>query len=136
MASRRVSLFRLVLVLVAVAALGILVPGTASAASGNNSSTQACNGDPSGHSDSGHGANSGGPYDNTCSTSGPSRNGSTTANGSQQPCAGCVGSADDKNPSGQAPNASDPNGGYECDTNQGVAQGNPAHTGCAAIAVA
>src|SRR5439155_16514682 len=104
MTSMRLSPIRVVLVLVAAAGLAILVPGSASAASGNNSSTQTCNGDPSGHSDTGHGANNDGAYESQCG--GPSQNGSNTANGSQQPCAGCVGSADDKNPSGQQPNSS------------------------------
>jgi hypothetical protein len=45
-----------------------------------------------------------------------------------KPCAGCVGNADDKNPPGQFPN--DPNAGYECDRNQGIGQGNPAHSPC------
>jgi LPXTG-motif cell wall-anchored protein len=70
-----------------------------------------------------------GPY---CST----RDGSPSANGSGdgkavgEPCAGCVGKADNKNPAGQKPDASDANAGYECDTNHGIAQTNPAHTGC------
>ncbi|MGH3332583.1 MAG: LPXTG cell wall anchor domain-containing protein [Nocardioidaceae bacterium] len=46
------------------------------------------------------------------------------------PCDGCVGEADDKSPKGQMPDGSDNNAGYECDTNKGVGQGNPAHTGC------
>jgi LPXTG-motif cell wall-anchored protein len=71
----------------------------------------------------------GGPY---CST----RDGSPSANGAGdgkavgEPCAGCVGKADNKNPRGQMPNASDSNAGYECDTNKGIARTNPAHTGC------
>jgi hypothetical protein len=71
----------------------------------------------------------GGPY---CST----RDGSASANGNGggnatgKPCAGCVGKADNKNPHGQMPNASDANAGYECDTNHGIAKGNPAHTAC------
>ena len=71
----------------------------------------------------------GGPY---CST----RDGSASGNGdgggkaTGEPCAGCVGKADNKNPAGQMPNASDANAGYECDTNQGIAKTNPAHTGC------
>jgi LPXTG-motif cell wall-anchored protein len=71
----------------------------------------------------------GGPY---CST----RDGSASHNGNQvgratgKPCAGCVGKADNKNPRGQMPNASDANAGYECDVNHGIAQGNPAHTAC------
>ncbi|MDQ1482312.1 MAG: hypothetical protein QOF35_388 [Actinomycetota bacterium] len=47
-----------------------------------------------------------------------------------KPCDGCVGKADDKAPPGQDLNGFDPNAGYECDTNHGVGQGNPAHTGC------
>jgi hypothetical protein len=43
---------------------------------------------------------------------------------------GCVGNADDKNPRGQNPNGSDHNNGYECDGNNGVGRGNPAHTDC------
>jgi LPXTG-motif cell wall-anchored protein len=72
----------------------------------------------------------GGPY---CST----RDGSASQNGNGggaatgKPCAGCVGKADNKNPHGQMPNASDHNAGYECDTNHGIARGNPAHTACA-----
>jgi hypothetical protein len=80
--------------------------------------------------DNGHGANVGpGPYTST-------RNGSASGNGSGnglaigEPCAGCVGKADNKNPPGQMPDSSDPNSGYECDLNHGVAQTNPAHTGC------
>src|SRR4051794_20034864 len=70
-----------------------------------------------------------GPY---CST----RDGSASGNGSGgglatgRPCAGCVGKADNKNPPGQMPNATDRNAGHECDTNHGIAQTNPAHTGC------
>lgn len=72
-----------------------------------------------------------------CST----RDGSASENGAEggeatgRPCAGCVGKADNKNPQGQLPNADeDGNHGYECDDNQGVGQGNPAHTGCASAA--
>jgi len=70
-----------------------------------------------------------GPY---CST----RDGSASANGNGggkatgEPCAGCVGKADNKNPRGQMPGPADHNAGNECDTNHGIAQGNPAHTGC------
>jgi len=71
-----------------------------------------------------------GPY---CST----RDGSASGNGNQttgghngEPCAGCVGKADNKNPQGQMPNGSDHNAGYECDRNKGIGQSNPAHTGC------
>jgi hypothetical protein len=66
-----------------------------------------------------------------CSTSDgtPSMNGNGGGNGNQ-PCAGCVGNADDKNPPGQYKDGSDHNNGYECDGNNGVGKGNPAHSGC------
>jgi LPXTG-motif cell wall-anchored protein len=89
--------------------------------------TAACNGTH--HSDSGHGANRRGAYDQTCDGS-PSGNGNGKGQASGKPCAGCVGNADDKNPPGQAPNGSDHNAGYECDRNHGVGRTNPAHTGC------
>ena len=81
------------------------------------------------NSDTGHGANTGGNYDSTCDGS-ASGNGSDNGNHTGEPCAGCVGNADDKNPPGQAPDGSDHNKGYECDDNQGVGKTNPAHTGC------
>jgi hypothetical protein len=72
----------------------------------------------------------GGPY---CST----RDGSASGNGNRtqgqhtgEPCAGCVGKADNKNPKGQNPDGSDHNAGYECDRNHGIGRTNPAHTGC------
>jgi hypothetical protein len=78
----------------------------------------------------GGGANaSPGPYDNTCDGS-ASQNGNGGGGANGQPCAGCVGNADDHNPPGQMPNGSDPNAGYECDRNSGVGRSNPAHTGC------
>lgn len=74
-------------------------------------------------------ANREGPYCGTTRT--PSLNGKSTIDASTgKPCAGCVGKADNKNPQGQFPNASDANNGYECDGNQGIAKGNPAHTSC------
>jgi hypothetical protein len=76
------------------------------------------------------GANQPGPYDPNDTVGQPSGNGKSTDNG-KPPCAGCVGAADDKNPPGQLPGGSDPNAGYECDSNQGVGQTNPAHSGCA-----
>jgi hypothetical protein len=71
----------------------------------------------------------GGPY---CSTrdGSPSANGNGGGSATGRPCAGCVGKADNKNPHGQLPDASDPNAGYECDTNHGIARGNPAHSPC------
>jgi hypothetical protein len=77
----------------------------------------------------GSGANQPGVYDPTCDGS-PSMNGNGNGNAKGKPCAGCVGKADAKNPPGQMPNGNDPNAGYECDTNSGVGQTNPAHTGC------
>jgi len=78
----------------------------------------------------GHGANTfPGPYTSTRDGS-PSLNGNGDGLAVGQPCAGCVGKADNKNPPGQFPNGSDPNAGYECDTNSGIGRTNPAHTGC------
>jgi hypothetical protein len=103
---------------------------TATAGPGNSS--QGCDGTH--NSDTGHGANQGGPYDNTCDGS-PSGNGNGNGQATGKPCAGCVGNADDKNPGynngkGQMPNGSDHNAGYECDRNHGIGRSNPAHTGC------
>ncbi|HEX4733333.1 MAG TPA: hypothetical protein VH247_02880 [Thermoleophilaceae bacterium] len=98
------------------------------ATSGPGNSAQGCDGTH--HSDTGHGANQGGPYDNTCDGS-PSGNGNGNGKATGKPCAGCVGNADDKNPKGQMPNGSDHNVGYECDRNHGIGRSNPAHTGCA-----
>lgn len=78
----------------------------------------------------GSGANTSGPYDDTCVPA-PSLNGSGTGKAVGKPCAGCVGKADEKNPPGQLPGGDDPNSGYECDSNQGIGKTNPAHTGCA-----
>jgi hypothetical protein len=75
------------------------------------------------------GANQTGPYDSTCDGS-PSQNGNGNGNARGKPCAGCVGNADDKNPPGQLPGGNDHNAGYECDRNQGIGKGNPAHSGC------
>jgi hypothetical protein len=71
----------------------------------------------------------GGAYCSTRDGSG-SLNGKGDGEAKGKPCAGCVGKADNKNPWGQRPNASDKNAGYECDRNQGIGQTNPAHTGC------
>lgn len=75
----------------------------------------------------GNGANTSGAYDSTCDGR-PSENGNGSGGG--RPCQGCVGNADNKNPPGQAPDGSDSNNGYECDGNNGVGKGNPAHSGC------
>lgn len=74
----------------------------------------------------------GGPYDANC-TGAPSQNGNGRDNTGipGPPCAGCVGQADNQQPPGQMPGGSDGNAGYECDSNNGIGQGNPAHTGCA-----
>ena len=71
----------------------------------------------------------GGPYDATCD-GGSSNNGNAAVQPPGRPCAGCVGNADNQQPPGQMPGGSDSNNGYECDGNQGVGQGNPAHTAC------
>ena len=71
----------------------------------------------------------GGPYDATCDGS-ASNNGNGSVQPPGRPCAGCVGNADNQQPPGQMPGGSDSNKGYECDGNQGVGQGNPAHTAC------
>jgi hypothetical protein len=97
------------------------------ATSGPGSSTQGCDG--SHNSNTGHGANRSGPYNNTCNGA-PSGNGNGNGKATGKPCAGCVGNADDKNPKGQYPNGSDHNAGYECDRNHGIGRTNPAHTGC------
>ncbi|MFP5254064.1 MAG: hypothetical protein ACLGH4_09750, partial [Actinomycetes bacterium] len=60
-----------------------------------------------------------------------SENGNNVGKSTGRPCAGCVGRADNKNPQGQKPDAKrDGNSGYECDGNNGIAKGNPAHTMC------
>jgi hypothetical protein len=97
------------------------------ATSGPGNSSQGCDG--SHNSNTGHGANHSGAYDNTCDGS-PSGNGNGNGKATGKPCAGCVGNADDKNPKGQYPNGSDHNAGYECDRNHGIGRSNPAHTGC------
>jgi hypothetical protein len=120
---------RFISALVAALTACVLLPATSSAAP----ASQGC--DVSHHSDTGHGANQGGPYDNTCDGS-PSGNGNGNGQATGKPCAGCVGNADDKNPGyntngkGQMPNGSDHNAGYECDRNHGIGRTNPAHTGC------
>lgn len=62
-----------------------------------------------------------------------SANGNGGGEAKGRPCAGCVGKADNKNPPGQMPGPQDRNNGYECDGNNGIAKGNPAHTGCATL---
>jgi hypothetical protein len=77
----------------------------------------------------GVGPNVSGPYDSTRDGS-LSLNGNGNGNAVGEPCAGCVGKADNKNPPGQLPGPSDINAGYECDRNNGIGKTNPAHTGC------
>lgn len=78
----------------------------------------------------GNGANVPGPYDPS-NVGAPSGNGNGNGRAVGKPAAGTVGNADDKNPPGQLPDAaSDGNNGYECDSNNGVGQGNPAHSSC------
>lgn len=76
------------------------------------------------------GANASGPYDAT-GIQGPGP-GQGNGNAVGQPCDGCVGDADNKNPLGQLPGPEDANVGYECEAgpNFGVGTGNPAHTTC------
>ena len=73
-------------------------------------------------------ANQDGPYTPDPSASPtPSGNGQ----GSTPHDSGSKGNADGKNPPGQMPGPDDDGDvGYECDGNQGVAKGNPAHTQC------
>lgn len=52
----------------------------------------------------------------------------TVSDDQGKPCDGCVGNADGKQPPGQT--AGDKNAGYECDRNNGIGQGNPAHSAC------
>lgn len=61
---------------------------------------------------------------------GESQNGNNNGRAVGRPDAGSVGRADNKNPKGQGPNGNDANNGYECDGNNGVGKGNPAHSGC------
>ncbi|HEU4511499.1 MAG TPA: LPXTG cell wall anchor domain-containing protein [Nocardioidaceae bacterium] len=74
-----------------------------------------------------------GPY--CATTRHGSENGLGDGEAVGRPAAGSVGRADNKNPPGQEPGPEDGNRGYECDwpgsrPNQGIAEGNPAHTGC------
>ncbi len=87
---------------------------------------------PSNADTNGSGANTGpGPYTSTRNGD-PSGNGNGNGLQTGEPCAGCVGKADNKNPPGQLPGPEDGDAGYECDTNHGIARTNPAHTGCVA----
>lgn len=120
------------LIVVSAMSLPAIAVGKGSTQTASHKDTTKCDGDPSGKSGTGNGANStpSGPYTNTCPTSGQSANGNGGGTSTGRPCAGCVGQADDKNPPGQYPDSSDGNAGYECDRNHGIARGNPAHTGC------
>ncbi len=85
------------------------------------------------HANTGHGANVDGAYNSTCDGSASHNGNSDKDKAAGKPCAGCVGNADMKNPPGQAPNGSDHNRGYECDANNGIGKGNPAHTDCTTV---
>lgn len=87
------------------------------------------NSGPKAFNGNGGSAASGNQYASTCDGR-ASQNGNGGGNANGKPCQGCVGNADNKNPPGQFPNGSDHNNGYECDGNNGVGKGNPAHTGC------
>src|SRR5206468_10774970 len=115
------------IVLATVIALVVLVFAGSALATNPNAG---CNQTP--YDNPGKGANHGGAYDDTCDGS-ASGNGNGGGNAVGKPCAGCVGNADEKNPHGQAADASDGNKGYECDGNNGIAKTNPAHTGCASV---
>lgn len=52
--------------------------------------------------------------------------GDNNGKGNGPPAPGTVGNADDKAPPGQS--QGDKNRGYECDDNQGIGKGNPAHS--------
>ena len=84
------------------------------------------------------GANQPGPYLSTCDGTASNNGFPSSGNATGRPCAGCVGNADNKNPPGQFPGPQDANHGYECDlpgpvVNQGIAEGNPAHSLCAQV---
>lgn len=123
--------------------MALAVPAAADAADQANSQSDHSSGNagtsgdpsspqpPSNADFSDHGANTHGPYDSTRDGS-PSLNGNGGGESVGKPCAGCVGKADNKNPSGQMPNGSDANAGYECDRNHGIGRSNPAHTSCQA----
>jgi hypothetical protein len=109
--------------------MGALLAGAAAVvAFGIGGSAHADNGNSNGK-----GANMDGPYSSQYQSGGPSANGNGNGKAVGRPEAGSVGNADDKNPPGQDPYnhpGTDGNAGYECDTNSGVAQGNPAHSTC------
>ena len=110
-----------------------LAGGFASTASANGTSGDVTSPQPISKADANHGgANGQCPLGAYCSTrdGSASLNGSGTGKATGKPCAGCVGKADNKNPKGQMPNGSDKNAGYECDRNNGIGKGNPAHTSC------
>jgi hypothetical protein len=128
MSTHTTSLRRVVTFISGVAVGLFLLTGVASATPPDHS--QDTSPQPASKADySGNGANHHGSYDSTRDGS-PSGNGNGGGEAKGKPCAGCVGKADNKNPKGQAPDGSDHNRGYECDTNHGIGRTNPAHTGC------
>ncbi len=78
------------------------------------------------------GANAPGPYTSAgCASDAVDCGDSANGQGNAPHEAGSVGNADDKNPPGQVKkHLADPDYGYECDGNNGVGVGNPAHSGC------
>jgi LPXTG-motif cell wall-anchored protein len=115
--------------------LSVLVGAAAAEPDEDNPSSAKYECSDSHHSDTDHGANNDDGYQSTCDETDFGGNGQEDGPGNQtgKPCAGCVGNADDKNPPGQLPGPEDENSGYECDDNEGVGQGNPAHSGCTAV---
>ena len=99
---------------------------------GNNGQAAAAHAaqDQKGVAANSNGANSG--CGNYCpnNVGAPSQNGNGGGQAVGRPGQGTVGNADSKNPPGQFPDGSDSNKGYECDQNNGIGKGNPAHTGC------
>lgn len=97
---------------------------TTSSASSGDSGSSSDGGPPKGCDQAGF--NDGGAYDSTCDGT-PGEQG----NDGNDKVAGSEGSADNKFPPGQIPSGPDDgNNGYECDGNNGISKGNPAHTRC------
>src|SRR5215470_7040848 len=113
---RKAGLATTAVLLVAGGAAVISTAAGATSAHTNNGQAHQVQTDPQPPSNAdftGHGANAHGPYDSTRDGS-PSGNGNGDGNRIGEPCAGCVGKADNKNPHGQMPGGEDANAGYEC----------------------
>ena len=109
--------------------LGAVLMGAGSASAASSGTPNVCT--DSHHSATGVGANTfPGPYNANCLPLRIAGNGDSAGLAVGKPLAGTVGNADDKQPPGQFPDASDNNNGYECDGNKGIALENPAHTSC------